>query len=192
MIHEIAVELRAALVANGCPIPVVDGPEQMASVVVPRERIVVSRDRGQPEPVIAPKGAGRNPRHAFDRVLRAKVTIYAQDTRAGALHHEHARRADDIADDVLVALRQVLVARKNGVNEVGPGSTVDLEDAKGTAVTNFAAYEIPFAVRRAVEARTWAGAAKPEATIGEGNVTIASVPTVSIHGDTTPFNETGW
>ena len=70
MIHEIAVELRAALVANGCPIPVVDGPEQMTSVVTPRERIVVSRDRGQPEPVIAPKGAGRNPRHAFDRMLR--------------------------------------------------------------------------------------------------------------------------
>ena len=45
---------------------------------VPRERIVIGRDFGQPEPVMAPKGAGRNPRHVFDRHLAAKVTIYAQ------------------------------------------------------------------------------------------------------------------
>ena len=56
MIHEIAVELRALLATAGVPMPVVDGPEQTASVVTPRERIVVERVR-TPEQILPPKGA---------------------------------------------------------------------------------------------------------------------------------------
>lgn len=188
MIHEIARELRVLLEAAGVPMPVVDGPERTTSAVTPRERIVVERLRA-PEQILAPKGANsRNPVHVFDRKLAAKVTVYAQDPKSGALPHEHVRRADRVVDAVLAALRQVLVARKNGA-EIGSGQLVELEDAKGAPVPSFAVYEIPFFVRRAVEGRTWAGAAAAEATIASG--TIASTTTVSIDDATTPTTETG-
>lgn len=184
MIHEIAVELRALLATAGVPMPVVDGPERAASVVTPRERIVVERLR-EPEQILAPKGANtRNPRHVFDRKLSAKITIYAQEPRAGALPHEHVRRVDLAADRVLAALRQVLVARKNGAaGEIGAGQLVELEDAKGTPVPNFAVYEIPFFVRRAVEVRTWAGSAAEEGGAFTSS-TIASTTVVGLEGET--------
>jgi len=181
MIHEIARELRTLLETAGVPLPVVDGPEKAASVVTPRERIVVERLR-VPEQILPPKGANtRNPIHVFDRRLSAKVTIYAQDPRA-ALPHEHVRRADMVADRVLAALRQVLVARKNGA-EIGAGQLVELEDAKGTPVPNFAVYEIPFFVRRAVEVRTWAGSAAEEGGAFTAT-TVASTTVVGLEGAT--------
>lgn len=185
MIHEIMVELRALLAADGVPLELVDGPERSTSVVVPRERIVVERLR-EPEELLAPKGAGRNPGHAYDRRLHGRVTIYAQEPRSGALPHEHVRRVDDFVDSVIVRLRQVLVARKNGA-DIGNGRLVDLEDAKGALVTNFAVYQIPFFVRRATEVRTWAGAAAPEVTISS----VKSTTVVSLTGATIPATSTG-
>lgn len=178
MIHEIAVELRALLSAAGVPMPVVDGPERTTSAITPRERIVVERLRA-PEQILAPKGANsRNPVHVFDRKLAAKITVYAQEPRAGAQHHEHVRRADRVVDSVLAALRQVLVARKNGAGEIGAGQLVELEDTKGTPVTNFAVYEIPFSVRRAVEVRTWAGSAAEEG----GAFTATTIASTTVVG----------
>ena len=189
MIHEIARELRALLETAGVPMPVVDGPERTTSAVAPRERIVVERLRA-PEPVLPPKGANtRNPVHVFDRKLAAKITVYARDPRDGAQHHEHVRRADRVVDSVLAALRQVLVARKNGA-EIGAGQLVELEDAKGTPVPNFAVYEVPFSVRRAVEVRTWAGAAATEGGAFTAT-TVASTTVVGLEGDPTPPTETG-
>jgi len=183
MIHEIARELRVLLDTAGVPMPVVDGPERTTSAVTPRERIVVERLRA-PEQILAPKGANsRNPVHVLDRKLAAKITVYAQEPRAGAQHHEHVRRADRVVDSVLAALRQVLVARKNGAAEIGAGQLVELEDTKGTPVTNFAVYEIPFSVRRAVEVRTWAGAAATEGGAFTAT-TIASTTVVGLEGET--------
>jgi len=183
MIHEIARELRVLLEAAGVPMPVVDGPERTTSAVTPRERIVVERLRA-PEQILAPKGANsRNPVHVFDRKLAAKITVYAQEPRAGAQHHEHVRRADRVVDSVLAALRQVLVARKNGAAEIGAGQLAEHEDTKGTPVTNFAVYEIPFSVRRAVEVRTWAGAAATEGGAFTAT-TIASTTVVGLEGET--------
>jgi hypothetical protein len=93
------------------------------------------------------------------------------------------RRADRVVDSVLAALRQVLVARKNGAAEIGAGQLVELEDTKGTPVTNFAVYEIPFSVRRAVEVRTWAGSAAEEGGAFTAT-TIASTTVVGLEGET--------
>lgn len=193
MIHEIGVELRAALVANGCPVPVVDSTdlsERGQANAVPRERIVVGRVIGEPEPIVGPKGTGRNPLHIRDRHLAAKVTIWAQSPRPGALSFEHERRCDTIADQVIGQLVKVLSARKNSY-EIGAGRFIEAEDAKGSEIPNFAVYEIPFVVGRAVEMRTWAGAAAAEATLGgTGGVTVGNITRVSSAGDTTPANET--
>lgn len=189
MIHEIAVELRELLRLDGVPMPVVDGPEPTVSAVTPRERIVVERVR-TPEQILPPKGANtRNPIHVFDRRLNAKITIYARDPASGAHPHEHLRRADDVCDSVLAALRQVLVARKNGA-EIGAPQLKELEDTKGAQVANFEVYEIPFFVRRAVEKRTWAGAAAEEGGAFTAS-TIASTTVVGLQGDPTPATETG-
>lgn len=190
MIHEIGVELRAALVANGCPIPVVDGPEK-ASNTVPRERIVIERDFGQPEPVMAPKGTGRNARHIFDRHLQAKVTIYAQAPGAGSTHFEHLRRADAIADEVLFGLAKVLTSRKNSGFRMGAGRLVEPLDAKGSELPNFAVYELTFTAPRAVDGSTWAGVVATEVALGGvGGVTIGNITRVSSAGDDTPALET--
>lgn len=191
MIHEIGVELQAALTVQRCPVTVVDGPEVGRSNAVTRERIVIQRDRGEAERIVGAKGTGRNPRHAFDRVLAAKVTIYAQEPRPGALYFEHERRCDHITDLVLVALQKVLVARKNGGWAIGAGRWVDIDDLAKSDRPNLVAYEIPFSVPRAVEDRTWAGAAASEATLGGvGGVTIANTTEVSAQGDSTPAEET--
>lgn len=191
MIHEIGVELQARLTTQVCPVTVVDGPELGNSNAVTRERIVIERDRGEAEPVAGPKGTGRNPRHAFDRVLAAKVTIYAQEPRPGALYFEHERRCDHIADLVLVALEKVLISRKDGGFSIGAGRWVDIEDLAKSKRPSMVAYEIPFTVRRAVEDRTWAGVAATEATLtgSSGGVTIRNTTEVSAQGDSTPAEE---
>ena len=180
MIHEICVELRTALAAAGCPILVVDGPEHSTSAIVPRERIVVSRNVGDPEALQGPRGTGRNPMHVFDRTVSAKVTIYAQEPRAGALYHEHIRRSDAIADQVLARLVEVLTTRKNAGAQIGPCTIVELVDSKGTSVPNFAVCEIRFFVPRAVLARiSWAVAAAETVTLGASSVdstTAVSMP----------------
>lgn len=191
MIHEILVELRASLIANGCPIPLVDGPEKGAANVVPRERIVIGRDFGEPEPCVAAKGTGRNPRHILDRHLQAKVTIYAQEPRAGATHFEHLRRCDAIVDEVVFGLVKVLTARKNSGFRIGAGRLVEVVDAKGSELPNFVVYELPFSVPRAVEGSTWAGVAGTEVSMGGvGGVTVANRTQVSSSGDDTPALET--
>ena len=193
MIHEIGVELRAALVANGCPVPVVDSTdlsERGQANAVPRERIVVGRVIGEPEPIVGPKGTGRNPLHIRDRHLAAKVTIWAQSPRPGALSFEHERRCDTIIDQVIGQLVKVLSARKNSY-EIGAGRFIEPVDAKGSEIPNFAVYEIPFVVGRAVEMRTWAGAAAAEATLGGvGGITLTSRTTTSLSGDDPPAAET--
>ena len=74
------------------------------------------------------------------------------------------------------------VARKNGA-EIGAGRLLELADAKGTPTTSFAIYEIPFFVRRAVELRTWAGAAAEEGGAFTSS-TIASTTVVGLEGET--------
>lgn len=194
MIHEIAVELREALRTNGCPVPVVDSrdaSERGQANAVPRERIVVGRVIGEPEPIVGPKGTGRNPIHIRDRHLAAKVTIWAQSPKPGALSFEHERRCDTIADQVIGQLVKVLSARKNGGYAIAAGRLIEAEDANGAEIPNFAVYEIPFTVPRAVEIRTWAGAAAAEATLGGvGGITLASSTTTSLPGDDPPAAET--
>lgn len=186
MIHEIGVELKAALAANGCPIAVVDGPEYGSSVLSPVERVVIWRRVRAAEPVVGPKGAGRNPAHVFDRHLAAMIRIYARDARSGAAHWEHLRRMDLVYDKVLFALQKVLRTRKNAGFRVGDGEVVDLEDAKGTPVTTFAVYEFPFTVPRATDASTYAGAAATEVDLGPTGAVLTNVVRISEQGDSTP------
>jgi hypothetical protein len=184
MIHEIGVELGAALVAQGCPVKVVDGPEDTGTASSGRERIVIEHDeRGDSFRV--PATPQKNPKPVLARMIGAKVTIYAQSTRPGAQPFEHRRRAEKILDLVCVALGVVLSTRKAAPGAFVPtgGRFIVPADLEKSERQGGAAYELTFTVGRAVFDRTWADAAAAEAERGEDfTVTTQATRTVALNG----------
>lgn len=168
MIHEIGTELKARLVVAGCPIPVVDGPEQSKTVTWGRERIVIERSgKDSFGPV---RSQHINPKHRYTRKISGKITIYAQSPVSGATVFEHERRADAILDQVLCAMAYVKAARKNAFEPTG-GQFFLPEDLKESERRGGAAYELTFTFDRGVSERTWANAIRPEFTFGSGSIT---------------------
>lgn len=80
MIHEIAVQLGAALGAKGCPLGayVIDGPEHRNTTTFARERIVFEHDPDGGDSFEQRKQADTNPRTLLTRFVGVKITIYAQ------------------------------------------------------------------------------------------------------------------
>lgn len=187
MIHELGVELQAALVALGCPLPVVDGPENTKSTTYARERIVLEHDEKGDSfgPV---RTQHRNPKSRMTRIMGVKATIYAKHPYAGALEFEHRRRANHALDLVLVALGNAAAARHN-VYTPTAGRFITPEDLAGSERVQGAAYELTFTIDRAVEARTWAGAAGEEVTVIEGMITSTTkVSGNAADDDDNPYN----
>lgn len=178
MIHEIGVELAARLVVSGTPFPVVDGPESTKTATWGRERIVIERSGG--DSFSAARSQHINPKHRRTRNIGGKITIYAQSPLSGATNFEHERRAEAVLDQVLVALDYVAAVRKNSWTPTG-GEFVAPEDIKDSERRGGAVYELRFTFERAVMARTWANANRPEFTFGAG--TLSSTTKVSMaHG----------
>lgn len=180
MIHEIGLEINAKLIARGCPLRVVDGPERTKDVTWGRERIVLEHDAAG-DTFGPPRGQRPNPKHRFTRNIGCKLTIFAQSASGGAMEFEHRRRVEHVLDMVLVALEEVAIARRNGMVLKG-GKLIDPVDLAGSEVAGGAVYELTFTVERAVEVLTWAGGAQPEATVGPGGVGIKSKTNASIDG----------
>ncbi len=161
MLHELAGEMQAALIAKGCPFPVVDGPEPTKTASWSRERIVIEHDVDAFGP---PRSQHKNPKHRMTRQVGVKLTIYAKSPAVGALEFEHRRRAEHVLDLVLVALGDVCSMRKIGC-ALKNGSFVIPEDLTDSAAPCGAAYELSFAVDRGVPVLTWQGEKRPEATL---------------------------
>ena len=190
MIHEIGVELSAELVLQGCPFPVITGPETTDPASFGRERIVIDY-ADAPGAVTAPPSLRANPQHPYARWVPGKITIYARAVDAAAANFEHTRRAHHVVDLVLVALKKVC-QRSPRRQRFEPGSVtpVKAEALEGSKRPGGAVVELTFQVQRAVVARTWSGAIASEVTIGGvGGVTIVSRTLVSVDGDDTPNNE---
>ena len=183
MLRDVGIALQARLAARGCPIPVVDGlDESPIAATYARERIVLERDGG--DSFGPPLSQHKNPRHRFSRSLGCKATIYAQATSAGAGSFEHYRRAERVLDTVLVALDTVVRTRKNFLKLTSGRFTVPA-DLEKSQTFNGAVYELSFEVTRAVEDRTWAGDARPEAEVGGvDGVAITHTVRASLDGDT--------
>jgi hypothetical protein len=161
MLHEIGVELGAALVAQGCPLKVFDGPESTKTTTYARERIVL--EYADSDSFSAPRSQHRNPKHRMTRNVAAKITIFAQSAAAGATEWEHYRRAEHILDLVLVAMEKVIVARKSAWN-VGSGKFISPEDLKASESIGGAVYELAFTVERSVFEQKWNGSVKEQVT----------------------------
>lgn len=190
MLHEIGVELGAALAAKGCPLKVVDGPEATGSTTFARERIVIEHDDGD-----AFRGAlsQRNtPRYHYVRDIAGKLTIYAQSPAAGATHWEHRRRAEHVLDLVLVALDLVAANRKNQWKPKS-GRFLLPADLAASETAGGVAYELTFTYERGVFEQKWSGAVAPTTAVGgDDGLTIGSTTKVSLaHGSGDPPEETG-
>lgn len=178
-LHDIGVELYAALRAQGCPLVVLDGPENTATATFGRERIVLEHDDGGDR--FAPaRSQSVNPKRRMTRLVGGKVTIYAQSTRAGAQPFEHRARAEQILDVVLVALELVAAERRNRIEFTG-GRFVLPADLAATERIGGAVYELTFSLERAVVAQTWAGLAQSEAVL-DAVVTFADAAEVVAPG----------
>lgn len=156
MIHEIGVELGAALAGRKCPIKVIDGPEHNRKTTTgARERIVIEHDM-QSGDTFGPKHVSdnRQPAKSITVFVAAKITIYAQCPSKNAIYWEHVRRAEKIRDMVVFALREVIVQRKNTYNFRG-GKFVYPDDLKESETPGGAAYELYFTVDRGITDNNW-------------------------------------
>jgi hypothetical protein len=166
MMHEIGLELSAELAAKGCPYSVIDGPENFGTVTWGRPRIVIEHDDDAFSFV---RSQRPNPKQRHTVRCGYKLTIYAQSTKSGAQWFEHLRLAEHVRDMVLVAMDRVAAARKNEW-EPKSGKFITPDDLTGAEIAAGAVYQIAFTFDRGVQDVTWAGAAKPETTLGVGGM----------------------
>lgn len=184
MLHEIGVELGAALAAQGCPLRVIDGPEPTKTTTYARERIVIEHDDA--DGFVPTQSQHRNPKIRMVRNVAAKVTIYAQSPAAGAMEWEHTRRAEHVLDLVLVALDYVVSVRKNRWTIKG-GGFVRPDDLAKSDTQGGAVYALTFAVERGVYEQKWNGDVRPQVT----GVPITSTDRITLaHGPSDQVPET--
>lgn len=180
MLHEIGLELQAALRARGCPLVVVDGPEDTKAATYGRERIVIEYDFDRGDSFGPVRSQRANPKHRFVSDEGAKITIYTQSTKPGAQPFEQRRRAKHVRDLVLIALDEVARTRRNVLTLAG-GRFVRPEALEGTERDSAGAvYELTFSVDRAVHEQRWDGSIAGEWTVTAGS--IASTTKVSALG----------
>lgn len=191
MLHRIGVQLQSMLQARGCPIPVVDGPEGSQTATFGRERIVLEHQPNG-DRFVATQSQRPNPVHRMVRNVGAKITIYAQSPRAGALEIEHKSRAEQILDLVLVGLGDCAATSTifNVWEPTGGGFFVP-PDLAGSDRPGGAAYELALTFARAVREKAWDGSIAEEATItGDATgVSIVTAKSASTNGSATsePF-----
>jgi hypothetical protein len=181
MLHDIGTELQTELRRIGCPVPVLDGPEPMATTSWGRERIVIEHDGSDG---FNPARSQRpNPKHRYTRAIGGKFTIYAQSTKRGATRFEHRNRLEHILDLVLCSMDLVAAERKNAWRPTG-GAFFTPPDLAETERDGGAAYELSFSFDRGVWVQNWAGDIQPEITMGASGSRVVSITNVRrTHGD---------
>lgn len=168
MIHEIGVEIQAALASRGCPFAVVDGPEVTTTTTWTRERIVIEEDAEGSDTFAAVRGSHVNPKLRAVRKVAIKLTIYAQEPAPGAMYFEHRRRCEHVLDLLISSLYDVAAKRKNAYELTG-GKFTTPDDFKNTDARGGAVYRLSLNFERGVADRAWDGTKQPEATMGDGS-----------------------
>lgn len=184
MIREYAVELRSALSALGCPIPVVDDHDGTATTTYARSRIVVTEDIDQRDEYGPPHGAQRNPRTYYAVTIPVRVSIYVQSTAKGAVPWEHRRLARRVASAVISTFYELAKARRNQLSRISGGFVVP-EDLEGSERPRGAVYELTFGLEAAVHApATWESAAAPEFSLANEDAFAST--TIVVDNPNTP------
>ncbi len=180
MIHDIGVAVQARIRARGCPVTIIDGPEPTSTTTYGRERVVFEEFGG--DSFEGPKSHHKNPKHAGDMLIGARIRIYAQSQRAGAFPFEHRFRARLILMQLIVALREELLLRGQPF-VLGKGDYFVPPDLEATAIANGAAYELPFVYRAGIPVHTWTGEANPTGTLEGGLVNRTEMSDGSVSDD---------
>lgn len=163
MIYEVAREVQAGLQARGVPLRVVFGPER-APAPPTDERIVIQYEGNDTiQPFNRPKSnTGKpTPDVGFVRWQACVARVYARSPAPGANYYDHTRRANEVVDRLLFALRDVVSGRHNRMRLDG-GQYIVPVDANGSEVFSGAVYELRFAVDRGIPDRNWDGTATRE------------------------------
>lgn len=163
LLHDIGVELQAYLRANGCPLAVVDGPEQ-PTTTWGRERIVLEHDVDAKASFADPRGLHNNAKHRRTASDPLKVSIYVRSVLPGASPFEHRTRAMSVRDVVIVGMEVVARTRVNRWDPTSGGffTPPDLAD---TEKPGGAAYQILSTYQSPIRAVTFVGEARPEGTV---------------------------
>lgn len=164
MLHEIGVQLEAALVAKGLSFKVYDGPEIRKTATFARERVVIEHDMQAGDTFGSRHRADTNPRTRMTRAIGTKLTIYAQHPAPGSSYWEHKRRAEHVLDLVLIALDVIAKERAN-IFAPKSGKFVFPDDLKASETPGGAVYELFFTFDRGVADRKWDGTAQPTTVV---------------------------
>ena len=161
MLYDVAKIVSTELIARGCPLPVVYGPERMADVGLTNPRIVFERPRSLGDAVGPPRCSKNNPPRRAERGIAGTVRVFASSTVDGARVQDHEEQADQAVDLVIVCL-QIAAARIITTMTIGAGGYVSAAELglDGLETWPGVVYELPITIQRAVYDRTWAGDSK--------------------------------
>ncbi len=162
-IHDVVVALRAYLVTQGCPLDVVDGPEQ-PTTTWGRERIVIEHDLAGKDSFGGPRGLHTNAKHRHTATDAYKLTIFARSAVGGGKPFEHRARAKLVRETVMVGLDYVAGANKNAWKPTS-GGFVSPPDLAASEQPGGAAYELKFTYDLPIRVVTFPQAARPEGTL---------------------------
>lgn len=194
MLAAITAQLRDALQSRKVPHPVVYGPERLvqSSAVLPH--IVIERDRQQGDTVGPPKTRSKNPQRVFVRGIGAVARVFCQSTLAGAGIEDHERDADKVINQLLVALRGIVLARKSDLRVSSSRFLTSAELAEAGLTYPGVVYEMRFVVDMGVADGNYAAETAAESTFGGvGGTTVSTTldltdspePTTDLPGATT-------
>ena len=176
MLYAISIQLGEALAARKVPYRVTYGPEPIPQGIT-SPHIVILRDRKTGDHVTAPRQTSAqttltapNPHVVMNRFLGATCRVFAKSTKASAIVADHERIADQVIDQVLVALRSIVNARRNTWT-LGAGHLLTDDEIKALGLEAWpgGVYEQAFSIDRGVTDRPYAG----ESTAAHGEPTKA-------------------
>lgn len=180
MLHAIMLELRTALQARGCPVPVEYGPER-GMMALNRPRIVIERDRTASDSHTGARSQRANPKLYQVRACASRCRIFAQSTIANPGVWNHEREAEQIADHVIVCLENI-VQNRNTMWRITGGKFLSAQElaAENLEAWPGVVYDLPFEVDRGVLDLTWrkptesAGSAQEEHTMSDDELTTTT------------------
>lgn len=192
MMHEITLAVGAELRARGVPFAVVYGPERMATTLTSPARIVIERDREAGDGIGPARSVHTNPHMRAVRAIGCVARIFGKRNSGGAGVQDHEAVADQLIDQLIVALDKVVRSNQTLWKPVS-GKFLTAEDLAARGLTTWpgVVYELRFTVDRGVFDTDFAGDAAPEADVGPGGVGIKSTTKVTVNGVGTPETACG-
>ena len=175
MLAAIVSQLREALVARKVPYPLVYGPERLEQGSSVRPHIVVERDRQSGDTWQAAKTNNANPQRIFARGIGGVVRIFAQSTKRGAAVEDHERIADKLVNQTMMALREIVVARRSALSIKSSRLLTLAELAEAGLTYPGAVYELRIEIGMGVDDENYAAETPAETTMGgEGGVSVTT------------------